>query len=207
MNFSSRKLVIGATSVVMLGGAGGAVAATQGSAGSHRQAYIDDVAKRLNVSPSALIAATRAARSDQINAAVAAGRITQSQAEALKQRARQGYGIPFVGQRFRGGRLGGRGVAAKYLGMPKTTLRSELASGKSLAQIAGSTTGKSVDGLKAAIVSAQKARLANAVSSVWITSAQEQERLANLSSRVDALLQRSGVAGPNGASGFGSLRH
>ena len=82
MNFSSRKLVIGATSVVMLGGAGGAVAATQGSAGSHRQAYIDDVAKRLNVSPSALIAATRAARSDQIDAAVAAGRITQPQAEA-----------------------------------------------------------------------------------------------------------------------------
>jgi hypothetical protein len=206
MNFSSRKLVIGATSVVMLGGAGGAVAATQGSAGSHRQAYIDDVAKRLNVSPSALIAATRAARSDQINA-LAAGRITQSRAEALKQRARQGDGIPFVGQRFRGGRLGGRGVAARYLGMPKATLRSELASGKSLAQIAGSTPGKSVDGLKAAIVSAQKARLANAVSNGWITSAQEQERLANLSSRVDALLQHPGVTGPNGASGFGPLRH
>src|SRR5271166_1819675 len=84
-SLSSRKLAIGATGVLLLGGAGGALAATQSSSGSGRQAYVDDLAKRLNVSPSALTAAAAAARNDQIEAALAAGRITQSQADALKQ--------------------------------------------------------------------------------------------------------------------------
>ncbi len=206
-SFSSRKLAVGATGLILLGGAGGvvAVASTQGSAGSGRQAYIDDVAKHLNVSPSALTAAMKAAGNDQIEAAVAAGRITQSQADALKQRAQHGGGVPFLGHRFDHGGLGGHGVAAQYLGISAATLRSELQSGKSLAQIASSTPGKSVEGLKAAIVSAAKTRLENAASSGLITSQQEQERLSNLSSRVEALLQRTGLGRPYRGSGFGPL--
>ena len=204
-SLSTRKLVIGATSVALLGGAGGALAAAQGSAGSGRQAYVADVAKRLNVSPSALSAAVRAARNDQIEAAVADGRITRSEAEALKQRAQQGGGALFFGHRFGGGRFGGHNVAAQYLGITAAVLRSDLQSGKSLAQIASTTPGKSVQGLKAAIEAAVKARLAKAVSGGQITSAQEQERLGSLSSRIDALLQRTWVGGPSGGSGFGPL--
>ncbi len=206
----NKKLVIGATGLVLLGGAGGAVAvaATQGSGGSGRQAYIDDVAKHLNVTPSALTAAMKAAGYDRIQAAVAAGRLTQSQADALKQRVEQGRGVPFFGHRFGGGGLGGHGVAAQYLGISAATLRSDLESGKSLAQIASSTPGKSIEGLKAAIVSAEKIRLEKAVSSGSITSQQEQERLGNLSSRIEAQLQRTGVGGRNnGGSGFGPFGH
>lgn len=203
-SLSSRKLLIGATSVVLLGGAGGALAATQGSAGSGRQAYVDDVAKRLNVSPSALTAAVRAARSDQIEAAVAAGRITQAQADALKQRAQQGGGALFFGHRFGGGRFGGHRVAAQYLGITAPALRSDLRSGKSLAQIASATPGKSVANLKAAIEAAVKARLAKAVSGGLLTSEQEQQRLGGLSNRNDSLLQRTWVRSPN-ARGFGPL--
>ena len=206
-SFSSRNLVIGATGLVLLGGAGGAVAATQGSAGSGRQAYIDDVARHLNVSPSALTAAMKAAENERIGAAVAAGRITQSQADALRQRVQQGGGVPFFGHRVGREGLGGHGVAAQYLGVTAATLRSELQSGKSLAQIASSTPGKSVEGLKAAIVSADKTRLEKAVSSGWITSQQEQERLGSLASRVEALLQRTGIGRPYGGSGFGPLRY
>jgi hypothetical protein len=203
----NRKLVVAATGLVLLGAGGAAaVAATQGSAGSGRQAYIDDVAKHLNVSPSALTAAIKAAGNDQIEAAVAAGRITQSQADALKQRAEQRGGGPLFGHRFGGGgRLGGHGVAAQYLGISAAALRSELRSGKSLAQIASSTPGKSVEGLKAAIVSAEKTRLEREVSSGLITSQQEQERLGNLSIHIEALLQRTGVGARNdGGSGFGA---
>jgi len=201
-SLSSRKLVIGATSVALLGGAGGALAATQGSVGSSRQAYVADVAKRLNVSPGALTAAVRAARNDQIEAAVAAGRITRSQADALKQRAQQGRGALFFGHRFGGGRFGGHRVAAEYLGITAATLRSDLQSGKSLAQIASSTPGKSVEGLRAAIEAAVKARLANAVSGGLLTSAQAQERLGGLSPSIDALLSRTWAGGPNGGPGF-----
>jgi hypothetical protein len=187
----NKKLLIGATGLVLLGGAGGAVAvgATQGSAGSGRQAYVDDVAKHLNVTPGALTAAMKAAGYERIEAAVAAGRITPSQANALKQRIEHGGGVASFGHRLGGGRLG---VAAQYLGISAATLRGDLQAGKSLAQIASSTPGKSVEGLKAAIVSAEKTRLEKAESSALITSQQEQERLGNLSSRIEALLQRTG---------------
>jgi predicted DNA-binding protein (UPF0251 family) len=204
----NRKLVIGATGLVLLGGAGGAaaVAATHGSGGSGRQAYIDDVARQLNVSPSALTTAMKTARNDQIEAAVAAGRITRSQAEALKQRVGRGGVVRFYGHGFRGRGLGAQRVAAQYLGVSTATLRSELQSGKSLAQIASSTPGKSVEGLKAAIVSAEKTRLEKAASRGSLTSQQEQERLGKLSSGIEALLQRTGVGGRTpGWSGFRPL--
>jgi hypothetical protein len=203
----SRKLVIGATGLVLLGAAGGAVAATQGSSGSGRQAYIDDVAKRLSVSPSALTAAMKAAVYDRIDAAVAAGRMSQSQADALKQRIQQSGSAPSFGHRFGDGGLGGRGVAAQYLGIARATHRSELGSGRSLAQIASSTPGKSVEGLKTAIMAAERTRLAEAVSSGRITNQQEQERLDNLSSRIGALLQRTGVGGPTADLGSVPLIH
>ncbi len=217
--FLSRKLVIGATGHVLLGAAGGAVAIAATQSGSGHQAYLDDVAKHLNVSPGALIAAMKAAQNEQIEAAVVAGRLTQPEADALKQRMQQGGGGPLFGhgfglggpQRFGGrgglggpagpGGPGGLGVSAQYLGVSPATLHSDLKSGKSLAQIAASTPGKSAEGLKAAVTAGEKTLLAKAVSSGRITSQEEQERLANFSSHIGALLQRAGVGGPNGGPG------
>jgi hypothetical protein len=241
-SFRSRKLVIGATGLVLLAGAGAAaaVAATQGAAGSGPQAYIDDVAKHLNVSPSALTAAMQAARNEQIEAALAAGRITQSQANALKRRNQQSGSVPSFGRSFgphgfggpggpggpgnfgaprgfggRGGpggfggpgEFGGPGgfgvVAAQYLDISPATLHSDLESGKSLSEVASSTPGKSVEGLKAALIAAEKTQLAKAVSAGWITSQQEQERLSDLSGSIGALVEHSGVGGPIGGPGGG----
>jgi hypothetical protein len=110
-------------------------------------------------------------------------------------------------RRFLAAQSGAPGAAGLPPLSSPTTLRSELQSGKSLAQIASSTTGKSVEGLKAAIVAAEKAGLEKAVSSGSITSPQEQERLGNLSSRIEAMLQRTGVGGwDHGGSGFGPHR-
>jgi hypothetical protein len=193
-SFLNRKLVLGATGLVLLGGAGGAVAATQITGSSSRQAYIDDVAKHLNVSPSALTSAMKAAMNDRIDAAVAAGQLTQAQANAIKQRIAQGNGVPFFGHRFGGGGFGGRdAAAAQYLGISKPTLHSELEAGKSLSQIASSTSGKSVAGLKAAILAAAKSRLDKEASSGLISSQQEQQRLAALPSRIDSMLTQTGT--------------
>jgi hypothetical protein len=160
----SRKLVLGATGIALVGG-GAAVAATQGSAGLSRPAYLADVARRLNVSPSALTAAIMAADVDRIEAAVAAGRLSQSQADALKQRIQQRGSAPFFAPQFGGGGLGlDADAAAQYLGVSRATLRGDRQSGKSLAQIASSMPGRSVEGLKAAIMAAEKVRLAGAVS-------------------------------------------
>jgi hypothetical protein len=207
-SFVSKKLVVGATGLILLGGTAGAVAATQSSGDSGRQAYVSDVAKHLGVSPSALTAAMKAAMDDRVDAAVAAGRLTQAQANALKQHIQQGNGAPFFGAHgFRHRGVRGAAAVAGYLGLSRTTLRRELQSGKSLAQIAASTPGKSVAGLKAAIVAAGKARLEQAVSSGRITAAQEQQWLAALPARIDALLQRTGHPGSHRGEGLGPFGH
>jgi hypothetical protein len=214
----SRKAVIAATALVMLGGAAGAVAATQSTAGTPEQAYINDLANRLNVTPSALEAAITAAGSDQIDAAVKAGTLTQAEADALKARIQQGNGVPFLGGRFGGdfGRLGGGfggglragdTAAATYLGITEATLRADLVAGKTLSQVADATPGKSSAGLKDALVTAETTRLKAALAGGEITSQDEQARLADLPARIDALLARTFPAdGPGkGWRGHGGL--
>jgi hypothetical protein len=91
-----RKLAIGAVAVAAAAFAGGAYAATQQSGADSRQAFLNDVAKRLNVSPQQLKSALQGAFDDQLQAAVAAGKITRAQANELKQRAQQ-KGLPPLG--------------------------------------------------------------------------------------------------------------
>ncbi|MGO9788872.1 MAG: hypothetical protein ACLP8S_04885 [Solirubrobacteraceae bacterium] len=215
-SFLSKKLVVGVTGLAVLGGAGGALAVThsstaQSSKNSGSQAYISDLAGRLNVTPSALTAAVKAADIDQVNAALAAGRLTQTQATAAEQRIQQSSGVPFFGDArggsgFRGGAGHNDATVVGYLGITKKALRSDLRAGKSLATIANATPGKSAAGLKAAIIAADTTRLNTAVSSGKITAQQEQQRLAELSSRVDTLLQRTWTPGANGARVHSSWR-
>jgi hypothetical protein len=209
-----RKLAIGATATAAAAFAGGAYAATQ-SGVSSRQTLLNDIAKRLNVTPQQLKSAVQGAFDDQLQAAVAAGRITKAQANAIKQRAQQ-QSVPPLGlggfHRFGGRRPFGNlahplfrapgrrlSAAAKYLGLTETQLFNQLTSGKSLAQIA-SSRGKSASGLKDAMTAAVKARLEKAVAAKMLTSAQEQKVLARLPSILDKEIN---LRGPSfGQRGF-----
>jgi AraC-like DNA-binding protein len=198
-----RKLVIGIAGLALAAFAGGAYAATQESSDSARQAFLNDVAKRLNVSPQSLSEAFKAAFVDRLQQAVRDGRLTQAQANAIKQRIEQGGPVPFLWPGFGPHRFGfGPGLhpgllraSSSYLGFSEIQLLDQLSSGKSLAQIATSR-GKSVNGLKVAITSAEKSRLDEAVAAKAITSAQEQRLLSRLSARLDELVNRKGFAGP-----------
>ena len=87
-------------------------------------------------------------------------------------------------------------VAADYLGLTPRELVQQLRSGKSLAEIA-TAQGKSVDGLKTAILDAVQARLDKGVASNRITSAQEQTFLDRVKTRLDTLVNRHfGHPGP-----------
>lgn len=218
-SFLSRKLAVGAVGLAALAGAGAAVAATQGSTGpsAEAQAYLNDLAGKLGVTPSALTAAVKAADSDQIDAGLAAGRLTQAEASALKARIQASTTAPFPGRGFGyrglgrngfGGGLGGiDAAAATYLGITEATLRSDLQAGKSLDTIAAATPLKTAAGLKAAIVAAATTELNAGVSNGQITSTEEQQRLSDLSSRIDAVMARTWTAsGPWGGhrhGGFG----
>src|SRR5207248_11622173 len=102
-----HKLLAGTTVVAVVALGGGAYAATQ-SGTNPRQAFLNDVAKRLNVSPSQLNSALKGAYTDRLNAAVKAGMLTQAQANQIEKRIQNGKGVPFFG--LGGNRLGHHGV-------------------------------------------------------------------------------------------------
>jgi hypothetical protein len=83
-------------------------------------------------------------------------------------------------------------AAAAYLGLTPAELRAQLESGKTLAQVAADQ-GKSVEGLKAAIIAGAKTELDAAVAAGKITAAQEQQMLADLQSHIDDVVNGVGL--------------
>jgi hypothetical protein len=205
-----RYWIAAGVAVVAIVAAGSALAATKFESPSARsQAIISDAAGRLHVTPGALSSALKKALADQVDAAVAAGRLTKAQGDALKARIaagpvplggfglgfgpiRPGFGRPgFAGPLpgfFRHERPGiiapgmfGAGLHAvtSYLGITGAQLHAELAAGKSLAQIA-KAHGKTTDGLIAALVATAKSRLDRAVAGKHLSATQEKAILARL---------------------------
>ena len=219
-----RNLVIALAALAVAAFAGGAYAATQSSGPSSRQAFLNDVAKRLHVTPQQLTSALNGAATDQIQAAVRAGKLTQAQANALEQRLKSGGPAPLLpltpkiapgpggagprgflapGPGFGGGPLAfkfgplGLGAAADYLGLTNMQLFQQLQSGKSLAQIAISR-GKTVAGLEQAMTAPLKKALDAAVSRKAITAAREKQILDRFSSSLGQRVNQKGLAAAPG---------
>jgi hypothetical protein len=191
-----RKLAIGASVLAACSFAGGAFAATRDSDAGTPRTFLNDVAKRLNVTPQQLTSALQGALADQLSAEVKAGRLTQAQANAIERQARRHGFLPFfLGSAHPFGPFGRAidgpggifGTAAKYLGLSLQQLLDQLQSGKSLAQIA-KARGKSAAGLVAAIVSAEQGRLDKARAAGRITASQEQDLLSRLRTAVQAMI-------------------
>ena len=188
------KIFVGVAALLSALGAGAAVAASQDSSpGSESKAVIDDAAKQLGIPSSKLSDALKQALSDRVDAAVAAGRVTKAEGDALKARI-QSSGFPLFGGPRRGfrhfGFIGRLESAAGYIGITETQLRTELESGKSLAQIA-TAHGKSVDGLIDALVAAAKNKLDDAVSAGRLTKDQETEMLGVLKDRITSAVNNT----------------
>jgi AraC-like DNA-binding protein len=96
VNLTYRQKFAGsAAALALLAGAGGALAAGSGGSGD-RQTFLNDVAKRLKVSPGELRAAFSGALGDKLAADVKAGRITQAQADRIKKEAQEHGGLPLL---------------------------------------------------------------------------------------------------------------
>jgi hypothetical protein len=80
-------------------------------------------------------------------------------------------------------------AAATYIGITPRALVAELRSGKSLAQVA-TASGRSVAGLKQALLAAVDARLSRAVAAGRITAEQKSRLVARFESRLDRLVNR-----------------
>ena len=82
-------------------------------------------------------------------------------------------------------------TAATYLGISVSDLQTDLKNGKSLADVISTVSGKTVDGLVAALEAPVKTNLDSAVSSKKITQAQETTILANLTTRLTNLINNT----------------
>jgi hypothetical protein len=198
------RLVAGAVAGLAVAGGGAAFAATQlGSPRQENQAVLNDAAKQLGIEPSALSAALKKALENRVDEAVAAGRLTKAQGDQLKQRIESGevplFGGPGRGGLHREGAFGGLDAAATYLGLTEAQLRTQLESGKSLADVS-KAQGKTADGLVQALVDAAKKKLDAAVAAGRLTQTQANSILADLKSRVTDFV--NGTAPRFGHRGF-----
>ncbi len=221
MRWSSKRVFAAAAAMAAIGGGGAAYATTQSGAKARapqavkaETPFVTAVANRVGVSPQKLLDAMKAEATARVDTAAAAGRIPAEAAARIKARiAAATLDSPFglAGPRpDRGGSDGRRGlrglggphkqiakVAADYIGATPDELRQELMSGKSLAQIA-TAHGKSVEGLKSAIVKALTERLDEAAANGRLTREAEQQILDRVKANLDDILNRTGPPGPRG---------
>ncbi len=177
--------------------------------------FLSRVAQKLGIDTPTLQNAVKSAKSDEIDARVASGDLTQAQADALKQRiANAPADAPFFGGGFggHGGHMGRGGFGdpsklASFLGVTPEQLRTELdANGATLATVA-QAHGKGRDELKAFLTDDAKTHLAQEVTDGRITQAQADARLAeltaNLDARIDSTVPVGRGHGPDGMGGRG----
>jgi hypothetical protein len=181
-----QKMLVGIVGLGALVGVGAAVAATQiGSPKEESQAIVNDAAQQLGIEPSRLSDALKKALANRVDAAVTAGGLTEAQGNELKARIAADEFPLFIVGGHRGG-LGHKAdltTAASYLGLSEAELRSQLESGKTLAEIARDRS-KSVDGLIQALVDAKTNELEGAVAAGRLTEAQKEAILSELKQRI-----------------------
>lgn len=201
MSTSRRTIAVAVAALAVTGGGGAAIAASQGSSASP-EAFLDSLAEHLGISTEELEDAAKAAATDQVEAALEEGRITEQEAERLKERIQQSDAPFLFGPPLFGGphHHGGAGLAmkfkaaAEYLGLTNAELRERLEDGQSLADVARAED-KSVDGLKQALLDDARTRLDEAVEDEELTRERANEMLERLRERIDDFVER-GFEGP-----------
>lgn len=196
------KLVVALLAFALVAGGGAAIAGTGVlSPKQERQAFLDDAAKRLGVTPSELSAALKGALEKRVDAAVAAGLITKAEGDRIKARIEAGDVPLFLGPGLGRGPGGFRHhdrafehrrgaqlqAAASYLGLTVEQLHNRLENGKTLAQVA-KEQGKSVEGLVQALLTEKTKALDDAVKTGKLTKADRDDLVAGLKERITDLV-------------------
>jgi hypothetical protein len=161
-----------------------------------------------------LIDALVAHEKNEIEQAVTAGRLSRDQANRIEQNLADRVTALVNGTFPRGwpgpGFDRGHGpgddlaAAASYLGLDEASVRAQLEAGKTLAQIADATPGKSAKGLVDALVAHEKAEIEQAVTAGRLGRDQADRIEQNLADRVTALVNGEHPQRPD--HGWGSVQ-
>jgi hypothetical protein len=204
-----RKLMLGlAVAAVIAGVTAAVVMAAQPAAHSHRRGTLAAAASYLGVSTPQLRDELRSGKSLAQIADATGGRSEAGLVAVLEAAQKQKLAAAAASVPARvtaevdtvGGPRTHRGLerwhrqllasSASYLGLSKSKLAAELRTGKTLAQVAKETAGKSEAGLVEALVSARKTALAKAVAAGRIAQQRVDSALPKLESRVTAAVNR-----------------
>jgi len=194
-------LIVGLCALVA-GGAVAAVAATK-PAGHHGEAAVlaprdlATAAGYLGIPPARLQGAVRAgatlaqiasATPGKSEAGLVAAIVKAKQARLAAISAKLSHHVTAEVNRSPGQGVGA--AVRAYLGLTQEQLRSERRAGRSLAQIADATSGKSAAGLIAAIVAQRRKAFASMLAAGRVTHAQLAKREAKLQARVTRFVNR-----------------
>jgi len=165
------------------------------------------LAQQLGISVDQLQTAETNAKNQLADELLAQGKITQQQHDRITN-ASLGSIFGALAKRFddraearAGAFVDAAKVTANVSHVDVATVRSELAQGKSLAQIA-EEHGVSRDALKAAITAALNQQLQAAVSSGKITQATADQVSQRFADHLDALIDHTGLPGRHGPRGM-----
>ncbi len=161
------------------------------------KSMVDRVSEKLGISSDELSTAIESSAFDAIDERVAAGDLTQEEADALKERIGELPDDALIGPGGRGFGHGGHGLVvrifmtenvAEFLGITDEEIRTELsAEGATLASVA-EAHGKSRDELKAFLTSEFKTKLDERVAAGDLTQAEADEMLAKHTERLDEMI-------------------
>ena len=198
--------LVGAT----LGGIANAQTPTPPAGQSSAASFIQRLAQHLGLPQDRVTQALQDTRNDLLNEAVAAGRLTQEQADQIRNRPiDQGPGFGGRGRHGHGAAWGrGFGASldtvAQRLGLSTDELKAQLQTGQSLAEIAQSR-GIDEQTLINQLVSDAESRLAQAVQSGQITQAQADQMRQTLPDRIRQMVQAKHTPGERGPRGRAPL--
>ncbi len=194
----------------------GALSAITAQQSTATNDYVTELAKNLGVSEQSLRDAIKKTDLSFLDKAVAEGKLTRERADEIRVKIESGeksfaglHGFERGGKGGPGGGHGGPDGAgmhaggadlAAFLGITEDALRTEMTSGKTLAQVA-ETHGKTRDQLKAFLTAEQKEHLAEAVAAGKLTQAQADQKLAEMAARLDEMIDSTKPAGGPGARG------
>jgi len=209
-----RNVAAAAAVLVFIGGAALAAVAATARSGAHGAGHarharrhvvlgeLDRAAAYLGVSPARLKGALASGRTlaqianatpGRSEAGLVAALVSAGRTKLDAQAARLPQAVEAEVNRPGGPGAPGRGalfIARAYLGLSASQLRNDRRAGRTLAQIAEATPGRSRAGLIRALVSAKQEQLAAALAAGRLGKAQEQARAARLTAQVSALVAR-----------------
>ena len=188
---TNRYVAAATTGAVALLIGGGAAFAGQSAEdkGARCEARLAKIAEKQGVTVAEVEARVKARFTAKVDAALQSGRISAERAAMLKERIAEGILCKGHALRAKLGRHRLLAAAAEFLGLDRAELRAALP-GTSLSALA-EKQGKSVAGLKAAMLAPVEAKLAKAVETNRISQERADRLLDRLENRVDRIIVRT----------------